>query len=111
MLNHSVRFYDSPWTFSDGGITHQIYSIGTGPDVVILHELTGLIEECLDLGVILSKRVPARVHLPLLFGDPAPGKLGQTANVIRVCISNEIYKLAARKARFFALTSASPGCV
>jgi dienelactone hydrolase len=89
--------YDSPWTFSDGGITHPIYSTGTGVDVVILHELPGLIEECLELGLILSKRVPARVHLPLLFGDPAPSKLGQTANLLRVCISNEIYKLAARK--------------
>jgi dienelactone hydrolase len=89
--------YDSPWTFSDGTITHSIYSVGRGPDIVVLHELPGLIRECLDLGLILSERVPARVHLPLLFGDPEPGAFGQTANLVRICITREIYKLAARK--------------
>jgi dienelactone hydrolase len=64
---------------------------------VLLHELPGLIAECLDLGLILSERVPARVHLPLLFGDPEPGALGQAANLLRVCISREIYKLSARQ--------------
>jgi dienelactone hydrolase len=87
----------SLWTFSNGAISHPIYSAGTGPDVVVLHELPGLIEQCLGLGLILSEMVPARVHLPLLFGDPAPGSLGQTANLLRVCISREIYMFAGRQ--------------
>jgi dienelactone hydrolase len=87
----------SRWTFSNGPITHSIYSAGAGPDIVVLHELPGLIEQCLDLGLILSEMVPACVHLPLLFGDPAPGALGQTANLLRVCISREIYMFAARE--------------
>ena len=87
--------YDSPWTFSDGTIAHSIYSAGVGPDIVILHELPGLIEQCLDLGLIVSEAVPARVHLPLLFGGPEPGRLGRAANALRICINREIYKFAA----------------
>ena len=87
----------SLWTFSDGAITHSIYSAGTGPDIVVLHELPGLIEQCLGLGLILSEMVPARVHLPLLFGDPAPGAFGRIANLPRICISREIYMFAARE--------------
>jgi hypothetical protein len=37
--------YDSPWTFSNGSIRHSIYSTGRGPDIVVLHELPGLIEQ------------------------------------------------------------------
>jgi dienelactone hydrolase len=87
--------YEPPWTFSDGAISHPIYSAGTGPDVVVLHELPGMVEECLDLGLILSEKVPARVHLPLLFGEP--GSHAAWANLVRICISREIYLLAAHK--------------
>ena len=38
--------YDTPWPFSDGTITHLIYSRGVGPSIVVLHELPGLIQEC-----------------------------------------------------------------
>jgi dienelactone hydrolase len=54
-----------------------------------------MIEECLDLGLILSEKVPARVHLPLLFGEP--GSHAAWANMVRICISREIYLLAAHK--------------
>jgi dienelactone hydrolase len=96
-LSIQLSHYESAWSFSYAGITHSIYSTGAGPNVVILHELTGLIEECLELGLILSERVPARVHLPLLFGDAAPGLMGKAANVLRICVSREIYCFAANK--------------
>jgi hypothetical protein len=89
--------YETPWTFSRCGITHSIYSIGVGPDVVVLHELPGLIQECLDLGVILSERVPARVHMPLLFGNPQPRFFGRAANAVGICVSREIHAFAANK--------------
>lgn len=79
--------YDPPWSFSSGGITHPVYSAGAGAPVVVLHELPGMVEECLDLGLILSKQF--RVHLPLLFGEP--GKSSMAANVLRICISREIH--------------------
>jgi hypothetical protein len=90
-----IPHYEIPWTFSHCGITHSIYSTGTRPNVIILHEMPGLIQECLDLGVILSDKVPARVHLPLLFGTPKPGFLGRGANALRICISREIHAFAA----------------
>jgi len=89
--------YESPWVFSDNAITHAIYSKGTGPNVVVLHEAPGLIRECLDLGVILSEKVPARVHLPLLFGDPRPGFYGRQVNALQICLSKEIHAFAAKK--------------
>jgi dienelactone hydrolase len=89
--------YERPWAFSDGAIRHEIYSTGLGPDVIVMHELPGLTKECLDLGVLLSKELPARVHLPLLFGNPQPGFLGKTANALGICISREIHAFAANK--------------
>jgi dienelactone hydrolase len=89
--------YEKPWPFSHGSITHSIYSAGKGPHVIVLHELPGLIEECLDLGLILSKKVPARVHLPLLFGEPQPGFFGRTANAAGICVSREIFAFAANR--------------
>ena len=79
--------YDPPWPFSSGGITHPVYSAGAGVPVIVLHELPGMGEECLDLGLILSKHF--RVHLPLLFGEP--GKTSVAGSLLRICISREIH--------------------
>jgi hypothetical protein len=67
--------YQSPWTFSSGGLTHSIYSASTGPEVVVLHEAPGMTDACLKLGLILAESF--RVHLPLLFDEPGgdPGFL------------------------------------
>jgi dienelactone hydrolase len=89
--------YDAPWMFSHNGIAHAVYSTGVGPHIVVLHELPGLSRECLDLGVILAKRVRARVHLPLLFGQPIPGFFGKCANTVSICVSKEIHAFAANK--------------
>ena len=86
--------YDAPWKFSDGGITHSVYSAGKGVPVVVLHELPGMVEECLDLGLILSQHF--RVHLPLLFGQP--GRSSILGAVAQICISREISLFAANRA-------------
>jgi dienelactone hydrolase len=85
--------YDAPWNFSDDGITHPVYSAGQGKPVVVLHELPGMVEECLDLGLILSEHF--RVHLPLLFGKP--GHSSVLGAVAQICISREINLFAAQK--------------
>ena len=85
--------YDPPWTFADGDISHAVYSAGNGPPVVVLHELPGMMDECLDLGLILAQRF--RVHLPLLFGRP--GEFAMLKNILRLCVSREINAFAANK--------------
>jgi dienelactone hydrolase len=89
--------YEAPWTFADGGISHPIYSAGAGADVVVLHELPGMGDECLDLGLILASQF--RVHLPLLFD--APGGLSSSwrtaTNLLHVCVSREIHAFAANR--------------
>jgi dienelactone hydrolase len=85
--------YEPAWTFADGGISHAIYSAGQGPPVVVLHELPGMMPECLDLGLILAERF--RVHLPLLFGQP--GEFAMLKNIARLCVSREINAFAANK--------------
>jgi dienelactone hydrolase len=85
--------YEPPWTFAQQGISHPIYSAGSGRTVVILHELPGMIEQCLDLGLILAERF--RVHLPLLLGEP--GKWAMAMNVARLCVSREIHAFAANR--------------
>jgi dienelactone hydrolase len=85
--------YEPPWTFAHQGISHAIYSTGKGRTVVVLHELPGMIEQCLDLGLILGERF--RVHLPLLLGEP--GKWAMAMNIARLCVSHEIHAFAANK--------------
>ena len=85
--------YEPPWTFAHQGISHPIYSTGRGRTVVVLHELPGMIEQCLDLGLILGERF--RVHLPLLLGEP--GKWAMAMNIARLCVSHEIHAFAAHK--------------
>lgn len=95
-----VSEYEAPWDFPETtstgeAISHPIYSVGQGPSILVLHELPGLTEEVLWLGLLLAQKVPARVHLPLLFGRPAPSRLDRAANIVRVCLSREIYLFAA----------------
>jgi dienelactone hydrolase len=85
--------YDAPWTFAAADIAHPIYSTGNGPPVVLLHELPGMVEECLDLGLILGRQF--RVHLPLLFGRP--GEFAMMSNILRLCVSRELHLFAAHK--------------
>jgi dienelactone hydrolase len=65
-----------------------------GPGVLIMHELPGMTQQCIGL----AKRVVEAgftVFLPLLFGKP--NDTATVANTIRVCVSHEFKRLAARK--------------
>ena len=92
-MSELLARYDPPWIFAAGDIEHPIYSAGEGPPVIVLHELPGMVEQCLDLGLILAERF--RVHLPLLFGEPGEFAMGK--NILRLCVSREINLFAARK--------------
>jgi dienelactone hydrolase len=83
-------------SFSHGGIRHQVFRAGSGPAVVLLHEIPGLHRAVVDLG----RRLVARgftVYLPSLFGktgaEPGEGFVGA---ISRVCVSREFRLLADR---------------
>src|SRR4051795_5451029 len=87
------------WTagsHSHAGVTHPTYRKGTGPGVVIVHEIPGLTPKVIGL----AEEVVAAgytVVLPNLFGTPeAPMSLGRIASTLaRVCISREFTTFAA----------------
>ena len=55
--------------FSEGGVRKPVYLAGTGPAVVLIHELPGMIPECVELGRKLAAEGYS-VYMPLLFGEP-----------------------------------------
>lgn len=84
-----------PFPFSDTGVTRPVYRKGSGPGVVVMHEIPGITPPVSDF----AQRVVAEgftVFLPHMFGTPGkefsmPYVLGQMA---RACISHEFHVLA-----------------
>src|SRR5215470_17205182 len=95
-MTDSVPGFDVT-TFSHGGRTHEVYLAGTGPAVIVLHELPGLHPGATAFGQRLAG-AGYRVYLPSLFGRagvPFGGR--ETArSLLRVCVSREFVLLADR---------------
>ena len=81
------------FTFKHQGIEHDVYTIGAGPGVLLMHELPGMTTECLDLGRRLAA-AGYKVYLPLFFGKP-----GRRTNWIGNlwCVRREFKLWAARE--------------
>jgi dienelactone hydrolase len=84
-------------TFAHGGREHQVYKAGTGPAVVVIHEMPGLHPGVTAFG---QRLVDAgyRVYLPSLFGRPGAPFAGREMlrSVASVCVSREFTILADR---------------
>ena len=84
--------------FSDNNSSKRlVYKKGSGAAVILMHELPGMIPECVDLARRLSENFT--VYMPLLFGEPnkpfsIPKMLQYTA---QICISQEFYCFARNK--------------
>jgi dienelactone hydrolase len=80
---------------SFGGISHPTYRKGTGPGVVVIHEIPGMTPPVIAFG---EEVVAAgyTVVMPHLFGTPeAPKTAGSVARALgQVCVSSEFNKLA-----------------
>jgi dienelactone hydrolase len=79
----------------DGDSARRVYTHGQGPAVVLLHELPGMIPQCVRLARDIAGE-GFTVYLPLLFGEPNQDfsmatMLGYTA---QLCISREFYCFA-----------------
>lgn len=77
--------------------TYEVFRGGSGPAVLVLHEIPGL-----DPGVIdFARRLIAAgytVYAPSLFGRPAAPATGReiVRSILRVCVAREFTKLADR---------------
>ncbi len=77
------------------GVTHPTYRKGTGPGVIVIHEIPGLTPEVIGFG---EEVVAAgfTVVMPHLFGKPEEpmGALSVAKTLRQVCVSREFTKLA-----------------
>jgi dienelactone hydrolase len=82
----------------DAGVTHPTYRKGTGPGVVVVHEIPGLTAAVIAFG---EEVVAAgfTVVMPHLFGKPetGDGPLAIAGTMRQVCVSREFTKLATRE--------------
>jgi dienelactone hydrolase len=84
-------------TFTHGGRTHEVYRAGTGPAVVVIHEMPGLHPGVTAFGQRLVE-TGYRVYLPSLFGRPGRpfGGSAMRRSLWQVCVSREFVLLADR---------------
>lgn len=91
------------WTsapFTAAGATHDVYTRGTGPGVVLLPEIPGMTPEVLGLGNHLVD-AGFTVAIPSLFGQPGrPVSAGYALPTFaRACITREFQAFARRADR------------
>lgn len=86
-----IADYGMPFAFADNGISHPVYRRGSGPGVVLVHELPGMSDACISLGDEIAA-AGFSVYMPLLWGRPGDWKT--LKYLARVCISREFKLLA-----------------
>ncbi|MGZ4691636.1 MAG: dienelactone hydrolase family protein [Acidimicrobiia bacterium] len=84
-------------TFTHDGKTRTVYRKGTGPAIIVIHEIPGITPEVADFG----RRVAAAgfsAVLPVLFGEPGrPMTVGYVAQSFGpACVSKEFAAFATR---------------
>lgn len=85
----------TPGEHTAGGVTHPTYRKGTGPGVVVIHEIPGITPEVVGFAEEVVE-AGFTVVLPHLFGTPGePMTPRSVAKVLpRVCVSREFTTLA-----------------
>jgi dienelactone hydrolase len=85
-------------SFTDEGKTRDTYTLGSGPGVVVIHEIPGITPQVAAFGRRVAGRGMTAV-LPVLFGTPGKPEsaLYVAAGFARVCISREFACLAKRR--------------
>jgi dienelactone hydrolase len=86
------------WTLGEhsfGGVSHPTYRKGTGPGVIVIHEIPGITPGVIGFGEELVA-AGYTVVMPHLFGTPlAPASPANAVRALgRVCVSSEFTKLA-----------------
>ena len=88
----------SPGDHWASGVRHPTYRKGTGPGVIVIHEIPGLTPAVIGFGEELVA-AGYTVVMPHLFGTPErPMTALSVASTLRqVCVSREFTKLATRQ--------------
>jgi dienelactone hydrolase len=83
---------------ADGSTSRLVYRKGKGPAVILMHELPGMIPECVDLARRIAD-AGFTVYLPLLFGQPDKSISfpKMVAYAVQLCISQEFYCFAKHR--------------
>ncbi len=87
------------WTLGEhsaDGKTFPTYRKGTGPGVIVIHEIPGLTDDVIGFG---QEVVDAgyTVVMPQLFGHPGIRPIGAITTMVNVCVRKEFTKLATRE--------------
>jgi dienelactone hydrolase len=84
-------------TFTHEGRSHEVFRGGSGPGVVVIHEVPGLHPRVIEFA---RRLIDARftVYLPSLFGRPGaePTTGAIVRSILRICVSREFSVLADR---------------
>lgn len=78
------------FALSNGKISKRVFYKGEGPGIIIMHELPGMVPECVEFADRLVE-AGFKVYLPLLFGEAGEGDpiSGTLDNFPKLCISKE----------------------
>ncbi len=84
--------------FESAGITHDVYRRGTGPAVVVIHEIPGITPKVAQFADEVVER-GFTVVMPDLVGTPgkAPSPPYLLASMVKICIAREFTTLALNK--------------
>jgi dienelactone hydrolase len=77
--------------FGKDRTTKPVYRRGQGPGVILMHELPGMIPECIELARAIAAAGYA-VYMPLFFGRPGQ-RPQMVAPMARICLSREFTAL------------------
>jgi dienelactone hydrolase len=95
-MNDSVPGFEKT-TFAHEGREREVYQAGSGPAVIVIHEIPGLHPGVTAFG---QRLVDAgyHVYLPSLFGRPGAPLTGRETvrSILRVCVSREFALIADR---------------
>ena len=82
-------------TFTHDGLSHEVFRAGTGPAVIVIHEVPGLHPEVIAFG---RRVVDAgfTVYMPSLFGTPGKpfGWAYLIRSIARACVAREFVTMA-----------------
>jgi len=102
MPQHALATEDDPlddfesFPFGFEEATRTVYARGSGPGVVVMHEVPGITPEVADFARSVAE-AGFRVYLPHLFGRPGQRFSGSyvAGQLLRACISREFHVLAS----------------